>query len=238
MKKYPFNFVITIFSGGILFFGYTLKIAEAPLNRVVNDMDHSNFVNCCWESILVMTTVGYGDIYPRTIMGRIVIFVCSIYGVTVVSLMVVTITNSLEMSESEVKAFLVLERLKINESLRTHASHLVGVVGKLKKAEKLNKKNRISLVSRMAKHTTQFKTLRQRYNNIQDENMKENFERQLNIIQKEIGLTKEKLSDLLFAMNGGYQGKMFRGQAKMMKSFKSMKTNDKFAFGRCSINKV
>ena len=161
MKKYPFEFVITIFAAGILFFGYTLKIAEAPLNRVVTDMDHSNFVNCCWESILVMTTVGYGDIYPRTILGRIVIFFCSIYGVTVVSLMVVTITNSLEMGDHEVKAFLVLERLKIKEDMKVHASHLVGVVGKFKNAEKLNKKNRIALVSRMAKHTTQFKTLRQ-----------------------------------------------------------------------------
>lgn len=136
MRKYPFEFVISIFTAGILFFGYTLKIAEAPLNRIVTDMDHSNFINCCWESILVMTTVGYGDIYPRTFLGRIVIFFCSIYGVVVVSLMVVTITNSLEMSEHEVKAFLVLERLKIKESMKTHASHLVGVVGKLQKVDK------------------------------------------------------------------------------------------------------
>ena len=42
--------------------------------------------------------------------------------------------------------------------------------------------------------------------------MKENFERQMTMIQKEIDSTKEKLQDLLFSMNGGYQGKMFKGQ--------------------------
>jgi hypothetical protein len=51
--------------------------------------------------------------------------------------------------------------------------------------------------------------------------MKENFERHLIMIEKEIESAKEKLSDLMFAMNGGYKGKMF----------KSMKTNRKFNFG-------
>jgi potassium intermediate/small conductance calcium-activated channel subfamily N protein 2 len=42
-----------------------------------------------------MTTVGYGDFYARTDLGRLVIFIVCIFGVFVVSMMVVTLTNSL-----------------------------------------------------------------------------------------------------------------------------------------------
>ena len=56
MRKNPMFFVSTMFMLGIMFFGYALQIAEAPLSRNVNDMDHSSFASCCWEAILVMTT--------------------------------------------------------------------------------------------------------------------------------------------------------------------------------------
>lgn len=56
VRKNPFGFVFNMFLLGIIFFSYALRIAEAPISRNVNDMDHSNFSNCCWEVILVMTT--------------------------------------------------------------------------------------------------------------------------------------------------------------------------------------
>ena len=56
MRKKPFRFVLEIFLLGIVFFGYALRIAESPLTRKVHDMDHNDFMNCCWEAILVMTT--------------------------------------------------------------------------------------------------------------------------------------------------------------------------------------
>lgn len=57
--------------------------------------------------------------------------------------------------------------------------------------------------------------------------MKENFERHLNMIQKEIDSTKDKLSELIFAMNGGSKGQMF----KKTTGLKTMKTKQGFNFG-------
>lgn len=104
--------------------------------------------------------VGYGDIYPRTLLGRIVIFFCSIYGVTVVSLMVVAITNTLEMSNAENKSYLTLERLEIKTQMKEKASKMVSHVGKLGSVSKMSKKQKIELVQNMAKATTGFKNLR------------------------------------------------------------------------------
>ena len=104
--------------------------------------------------------MGYGDIYPRTLAGRIVIFFCSLYGVTVVSLMVVTITNTLEMSTAEEKAYLVMEKLEVKDQMKEVAGHMVTYMGKLTQVANMDKKTRLEVVSKMAKKTSEFKTLR------------------------------------------------------------------------------
>jgi len=43
-----------------------------------------------------MTTIGYGDFFPRTSIGRSIIVVLTIWGAFVVSLMVVVLNNALE----------------------------------------------------------------------------------------------------------------------------------------------
>lgn len=52
---------------------------------------------------LIVFVVGYGDYFAKTVLGRIVIFMVSIWGTTVVSLMVVTLTNIFQMSRLEGK---------------------------------------------------------------------------------------------------------------------------------------
>jgi potassium intermediate/small conductance calcium-activated channel subfamily N protein 2 len=47
-----------------------------------------------------MTTVGYGDFYPRTLIGRIIDTLLVVWGVFIVSLMVVLLTNTLNMDSS------------------------------------------------------------------------------------------------------------------------------------------
>ncbi len=116
--------------------GYALRVAEAPLSRRDSFMDHSNYISCIWEAIITMTTVGYGDYYPRTLTGRIIILFCSIYGVTIVSLIVVTLTNLLEMSPEESKAYLLLEKLRNKGKIHENALKLLSLTGKLRSSVK------------------------------------------------------------------------------------------------------
>jgi len=55
----------------------------------------------------------YGDIYPRTDIGKILSFIASIIGMIIVSLIVVTVTNTLQMTNVEGKAFTVIKKLNI-----------------------------------------------------------------------------------------------------------------------------
>lgn len=54
-----------------------------------------------WNIIITMTTVGYGDYFPITDLGRFIIFIVSIWGVTIVSIMVVTLITTLSTSSLE-----------------------------------------------------------------------------------------------------------------------------------------
>lgn len=74
-------------------------------------MDLSDYEATFWVIILTMTTVGYGDYFPVTVFGRFIGFVASIWGVVVVSLMVVTIANMLELEGGESKSLILLQRL-------------------------------------------------------------------------------------------------------------------------------
>jgi len=51
--------------------------------------DYSYFVNPLWLCFVTMTTVGYGDFYPRTDFGRTVGVVVSLCGMVSVSLLVI-----------------------------------------------------------------------------------------------------------------------------------------------------
>lgn len=99
-------------------FGYGVRICENPLAR--NDPANNNlgrYANALWNIIITITTVGYGDFYTRTDLGRFVIFVVCILGIFVISVMVVTLINSLVISTLESHAITVLERIQLRQNL-------------------------------------------------------------------------------------------------------------------------
>ena len=68
-------------------------------------------VNCMWNVIITLSSVGYGELYPKTFFGRIVgIYIC-FWGIFIVSFFVVTVNSVLEFSDSEEKSYNLLMRL-------------------------------------------------------------------------------------------------------------------------------
>ena len=52
-----------------------------------------------------MTTVGYGDFFPKSNIARTIGLICSFYGVYIVSLFVVTMTEFLFMDGIQERAY-------------------------------------------------------------------------------------------------------------------------------------
>ena len=55
-----------------------------------------------------MLTIGYGDNYPKSHMGRMMGIVAACWGVFYISLFVIALNNMLEFDNSELKAFNLL----------------------------------------------------------------------------------------------------------------------------------
>jgi hypothetical protein len=55
------------------------------------------FGNSLWCVMITMSTVGYGDYYPMTYLSRIILFLASITGIIIASLLILTLSTYLSM---------------------------------------------------------------------------------------------------------------------------------------------
>jgi voltage-gated potassium channel Kch len=89
-----------------------------------------------WVFMITMLTIGYGDAFPKSHMGRMMGIVASGWGVFYVSLFVIALTNMLEFNSSELKAFNLLQRLNYKDELRNEAAGALVATYKLKLVRK------------------------------------------------------------------------------------------------------
>jgi hypothetical protein len=84
----------------------------------VSNQNFDSLPNCMWFVIVTMATVGYGDFFPTSYMGRIIGMVSCFWGVFTLSTMVVILNNLLEFSEAEQKSYDLLLKMKRKDELK------------------------------------------------------------------------------------------------------------------------
>lgn len=166
LKEDPFKYIFICFFAGIAIFGNLQMIAEAPLDRVVSGFTKHNFINSCWSAICTMTTVGYGDIFPRTLLGRLLAFFCSQYGGVIVSLLMVACSTVIAMDNSQSCAFTVIKKLQARETLKKVAASLLVTINK--KTDKSNVDNEYRRYCKIKSLIDEFRQLRFQYKNIKE----------------------------------------------------------------------
>ena len=71
-------------------FGYLLRSIEYEVNNGNLNPKTFTLSNSMWCSVITMTSVGYGDYFPKTIFGRLIGFSSAYVGVGLESLVVLT----------------------------------------------------------------------------------------------------------------------------------------------------
>ena len=133
-----------------IFLGLGVRHFERPLyygmnNRNSNFQDYDYMWNGMWLILITMTTVGYGDFYPKTHIGRFICIVASFLGVFLVSSIVMILSLTTTFNLKEEKAYNILYRLNIKEKVKVKAARVIFNLMKL------------NLISKKCGRTSKFK---------------------------------------------------------------------------------
>jgi hypothetical protein len=98
----PSKTVARMFVLTVAVLSYVLRIFEIPFYRANetfnNEMD--DYFNSVWCTVITMTTVGYGDISPKTKAGKIIGMFCAIFGTFLISLVVLAVSQIFDLSQN------------------------------------------------------------------------------------------------------------------------------------------
>lgn len=127
--------IIPIAVSVILVFGYSLRNMERGYtNSIVNSEFFQYATNGWWVSIITMTTVGYGDVFPVTDSGRFFTFLLAIVGLILVSLYVSSLSSAIRMNKVEFNSYNAIKRMKNNLEIEIQASNIIKEAMRLKQA--------------------------------------------------------------------------------------------------------
>lgn len=75
-------------------------------------------ITCVWNVIITLSSVGYGEIYAESFFGRLVAIMICFWGVFFVSTLVVSVSEQLDFSNLEDRAYNLLVRLLLKKKIK------------------------------------------------------------------------------------------------------------------------
>lgn len=127
MRNSPYQMLIILVVLTSIPLAYFLHIIESPVENINNIggalNNYKSFDNCLWNVFIIITTVGYGDYYPISTLGRLAAVMVSLIGIVLVSLIIMTLQNSSKFSSYEAKSKDFIDRLNAKLEIKEQASN-------------------------------------------------------------------------------------------------------------------
>eukprot|EP00743_Colponemidia_sp_Colp-15_P005555 GILK01005976.1.p1 GENE.GILK01005976.1~~GILK01005976.1.p1 ORF type:complete len:934 (+),score=188.90 GILK01005976.1:182-2983(+) len=86
---------------------------------------HARYSNSLWMLIITVLTIGYGDVFPITPVGRLVAILAACSGLLISATMIGVVHNSLELNRGETKVVQFIRRHKYHKAFKFMAASLI-----------------------------------------------------------------------------------------------------------------
>lgn len=93
--------VSVMFICTVCIFAYLVRIFEMPLSRLSKSQEYESYFNSVWFTVVTLTTIGYGDISPGTVPGKIMTIILGFWGAIFMALLVPTVSNIFNLSPDQ-----------------------------------------------------------------------------------------------------------------------------------------
>lgn len=123
-KERPFILLGITLILSIFLFGYSLRCIEMFFMPSSNQ-DWRYYWNGMWCVIITMATVGFGDFFPVSIIGRIIAIISCFWGTFLISLIVAAMTVAVEFNTQEAISYDSIKAAHFELELGTNASVLI-----------------------------------------------------------------------------------------------------------------
>ena len=154
IKQHPFMFLIVSMAVSLGFCGFLVKVFEqgytanasptAGGTQKGGNPDFEAYLDSFWLIVITMLTVGYGDLFPKTHLGRIVIIYTTLAGMVIISFLIVSLSNWTDLTPEEKKSFVLIQRREAIEIMNTEAKAFIRMNMKLfyLRNQKVSRQNR------------------------------------------------------------------------------------------------
>ena len=171
LKYRPFLVIGVGMVISIFYLGFIIRTAELSYIDKYGNGSTTKFqplLNSAWLVIITMCTVGYGDIYPKTFLGRFFAVITFIVGNVLISLIVVVLSSETNFEPPEAKAYNTLKKEMASERTKGQAANVIRTAMRLLKAKVKRDGRSFSLrfvyYSHLKQQIKQFKTVSKQAN--------------------------------------------------------------------------
>jgi len=120
MQEQPILIVPCLYIFVIAVLSYALCVFERPLDDQFNDIR-----NGIWVIFVTMTTVGYGDMYPSTDLGRMVAILACASALLILMLLIIGMTSYMAPDAKEFKVFHILKYKRWKSAMKVQGAIVI-----------------------------------------------------------------------------------------------------------------